>query len=80
MKMGEAVAKRMQECLSERGISVYKLARDTCLPVSTLRNLFNGHTKSPTLTLVFRICEGLGISVEEFLNSDYFKTENLDLD
>ena len=80
MTMGEAVAKRIRDCLSERGITVYRLAQNACLPTSTVWNLFNGHTKSPTLTILFRICEGLEISVEEFLNCEYFQTENLDLD
>ena len=80
MTMGEAVAKRIDQYLSERKITLYKLARNTCLPVSTLRNLYCGHTKSPTLALVFRIAEGLGVSPLEFLDCELFSPENIDLD
>lgn len=78
--MGEAVAKRIDEYLYMKGITLYRLAKDACLPVSTLQNLYRGHTKSPTLSLVFRIAEAMGITVEEFLSGPLFSYENLELD
>lgn len=80
MTMGIAVAKRIDEFLIERNISLYKLAKDACLPISTLQNLYRGHTKSPTLSLVFQIADTLGVSVAEFLDSPLFSYENLELD
>lgn len=80
MTMGEAVAKRIDEYIYPRGITLYKLAKDACLPIATLQNLYRGHTKSPTLTVIFKICEGLGISVQEFLTSDLFSPTVLELE
>lgn len=80
MTMGEAVAKRIDELLFERGWSLYKLSKDSYLPLSTLKNLYSKHTKSPTLTVVFKIAETFNITPIDFLNSDIFKNENLDID
>lgn len=78
MTMGEAVAKRIDELLFENGWSLYKLSKESCLPLSTLKNLYNGHTKSPTLSIVFKIAETFGITPIEFLDSEIFKLDNLE--
>lgn len=79
MKMGEAVAKRIDELLFERNMTLYKLAKNACLPISTLQNLYRGHTQSPTLSLVFKIADGLGITVNEFLSSPLFSLDDLEI-
>lgn len=78
MTMAEAVAKRIDELLFDRGWSLYKLSKESCLPMTTLKNLYNGHTKSPTLSLIFKISEALKITPLEFLNTPLFKNDELD--
>lgn len=78
MTMAEAVSKRIDELLFERGWSLYKLSKESCLPMTTLKNLYNGHTKSPTLSLIFKISEALKITPLEFLDTPLFKNDELD--
>ncbi len=80
MNMGIAVSKRLDEYLFEKDISLYKLAKESCVPLSTLQNLYRGHTKSPSVTLLFKITDALKISVAEFLDSPLFAPENIELD
>lgn len=80
MTVGEAVAKRIDFYLYERALTLYGLAQKACLPVSTLQNLYRGHTKSPTLTVILKLTEALEITVEEFLNDTLFSRDNLELD
>jgi DNA-binding helix-turn-helix protein len=80
MTMGEAVAKRIDEYLNIKGMSLYKLAKESGLPVSTLQNLYRRHTKSPTLTVIFKISLGLGVSVTDFLACEIFEPYSLELD
>lgn len=80
MTIGEAVAKRIDFYLCDKGISLYKLAKDACLPLSTLQNLYRGHTKSPTVTIIFKLIGALGVTVEEFFASPLFSPDNLELD
>lgn len=80
MTTGLATAKRINELLFERDWSLYKLSREACLPMSTLTNLYNGHTKSPTLALICKISEAFGITIIEFLDNPLFYQENLEVD
>lgn len=80
MTIGEAIVKRIDELLFERGWSLYKLAKESCLPLSTLKNLYTGHTKCPTLLVIYKISEAFGISPIQFLDCDLFNTNNLDLE
>lgn len=80
MTIAKAVANRIDEYLFSRGITLYKLAKDSELPIATLQNLYRGNTKSPTLTVIYKICIGLNISVSEFLESSFFDLSILELD
>ena len=77
--MAEAVCKRVSELMLERNWSLYRVAKESCVPESTLQNLFNKHTKSPTLTVVFRLADGFGMTYLEFLDSPIFRDENLEI-
>ena len=78
MTIGTATAKRLDEYLFARGITLYRLARDAGIPVATLQNLYRGHTKSPTLAVIFKICEALQITGQDFLDSPLFQDLELD--
>lgn len=80
MTLSNAVAKRIDEYLFSRGITLYKLAKDANLPVATLQNLYRGNSKSPTLAVLFKICAGLSVTVAEFLDSGFFDDSILELD
>ena len=72
MTIGTATAKRIDEYLFARGITLYRLARDAGIPIATLQNLYRGHTKSPTLAVIYKLCGALEITVQEFLDSPLF--------
>ncbi len=80
MTIAQAITKRIDGYLFDRGISLYRLAQDSGLPLATLQNLYRGHTKSPTLAVVYKICQGLNVSVTEFLSCEYFSSPLLELD
>ena len=75
---GELVSKRTNEILYSKGMSLYALAKKTNLPLSSLKNLYTKHTKSPTILLITKICDGLEISIQEFFDSPLFNKETLD--
>ena len=80
MTIGKAIAKRIDEYLFERGLTLYRLSKLSGVPIATLQNLYRGHTKSPTVSVLYKICEGLGISIQEFLNSELFCPAELELE
>lgn len=80
MTTGEAIAKRIDFYLGERGLSLYRLATDSGLPVSTLQNLYRGHTKSPTVTVVMKLTQALNVTMGEFFDDPLFSPDILELD
>ncbi len=80
MKISTVISKRIDEFLYSRGISLYKLAKDSALPVATLQNLYRGQTKTTSLTVVLKVCVGLGVSPTEFFDSPLFASPDLELD
>ena len=72
MNIGEAVRLRILELCEARGITVNKLSIICGITQSTLSNLVLGKNKSPTVSTVKKICDGLEITIRDFFNSPLF--------
>lgn len=66
---------RITALCQERNYSYYELAKRAGIPYSTLNTLYLKGT-NPSLTTLHRICEGLGITLQQFF-SDGEKTSEL---
>ena len=73
MTIGEAVRKRILELCQQRDISVNKLSGMSGLTQSTVNNIVSGRNNSTTISTIKKICDGLGITIEEFFCSDLFR-------
>lgn len=78
MKLNEAVSRRLQELLSERGMTQYQLSMQSGLPKSTIGNIVNCQYDSMKLRIIHEMCQGLGINLSEFFASDLFDENNLE--
>lgn len=78
MTINEAVTARLGDMIGEEKIRTPNLADKAGLPGYTVRNLKRQQTKSITLRSLYRLCDGLGVSVTEFLDSEHFDRKNLD--
>ena len=78
--ISEAVTIRLKELLEERGLSVYKLERRSAVSHDTLKSIMKGKTKGVNLKTLIVLSDGLGITVSEFLNSELFSYDNLNMD
>ena len=78
--ISEAVTIRLKELLDERGLSVYKLERRSAVSHDTLKSIMKGTTKGVNLKTLIALSDGLGITVSEFLNSELFSYDNLNMD
>ena len=63
----EKVLDRIQQLLTFNHWSLYKLAKASELPYSSLNNLFNRRT-CPTIATLEKICKGFNISLTDFFN------------
>lgn len=42
-------------------------------PPTTLKNIIHGNTVNPGIVTFAKLCDGLGITLNEFFSSDIFK-------
>ena len=77
MLLGEAVSARIKELCKERNLSQYGLYKRTGVPQSTLSTIINCKFPGMKLRIIYELCEGLEISLNEFFNSPLFDRENI---
>ena len=71
--IGEAVRMRILELCREHDISVNKLCSISGVTQSTVNNIVSGRNNSATVSTIKKLCDGLGISIEEFFDSELFR-------
>ena len=72
MTVGEAVRQRIIQLCHERNISINKLSGISGVTQSTVNNIVSGRNNSATVSTIKKLCDGLGITIDEFFHSDLF--------
>lgn len=73
MLIGEAVKLRILNLCKQRDISVNRLCTMSGVTQSTLNNLVSGRNNSLTISTIKKLCDGLGITIVEFFDSEEFR-------
>ena len=73
MNIGESVKERILELCREHDISVNKLSSMSGVTQSTVNNIVSGRNNSATVSTIKKLCDGLGITIEDFFNSELFR-------
>lgn len=68
------VKNRLLELLGERGMSIHKLATESAVAPSTIKNILYGKSSNPGIVTIKMLCDGFGISLTDFFNTDKFKS------
>lgn len=58
----------LRALLDARDITIRQFAKDTGLPFETLRRMYNDDTKQYQRDTIGRICEVLGVGIDELLS------------
>ena len=72
MTVGEAVRQRIIQLCQERDISINKLSSISGVTQSTVNNIVSGRNNSATVSTIKKLCDGLGITIDEFFHSELF--------
>ena len=72
MNVGEAVRSRILELCQERDITVNKLSSLSGVTQSTVNNIISGRNRSATISTIKKLCDGLGITIQDFFQSSLF--------
>lgn len=57
----------------KENISINKLCSMSGVTQSTVNNIVSGRNRSATISTIKKLCDGLGISIEDFFHSELFR-------
>ena len=80
MTVNDAVAKRVGELLQEKGLTQYRLEQLSGIQHGSMQCIMNGRNKTVTMSTVLMLAKGFDISLSEFLDSEIFLWENLQVE
>ena len=70
--MYEAVKNRILQLLGEKQMSIHRLAMESAVAPSSIKNILYGKSQNPKLITIKMICDGLGITLGEFFSTPEF--------
>jgi len=68
------VKNRLLSLCKERGMSIHKLAMESAVAPSTIKNVLYGKSQNPGIVTIKLLCDGLGITLTEFFDTYEFRT------
>ena len=69
-----AVKNRILYLLGEKRMSIHRLSTESAVAPSSIKNILYGKSKNPGIVTIKMLCDGLGISVTEFFNTEEFES------
>lgn len=80
MQLNEAIKIRLKNLMKEKNInSKYEVSCDAGINPSLLNDFFRSRTLYPRINTLYLICEGIGITLQEFFNDPIFNIENIEI-
>ena len=67
------VKNRLLKLLDEKNMSIHKLATESAVAPSTIKNILYGKSQNPGIVTIKMLCDGLGITLIEFFDTEDFK-------
>ena len=66
------VKNRLLELCEEKKMSIHKLATESAVAPSTIKNILYEKSKNPGIVTIKMLCDGFGISLIDFFNTKEF--------
>jgi len=67
-----AVKNRLLALCNEKRMSIHKLAMESAVPPSTIKNILYGKSQNPGIVTIKMLCDGMGISLIDFFDCPEF--------
>jgi len=74
MDMREAVAKRIMDLCRMKKMTPNALSYVAGVPQSTIKSILNNESKNPGVVTIKKLCDGLGVSIPDFFNTETFRS------
>ena len=72
MNTYEAVKNRILQLLGEKKMSIHKLAMESAVAPSSIKNILYGKSQNPGIVTLKMLCDGFGISLIDFFDTKEF--------
>lgn len=72
MNISQAVIKRIEELCKEKNLTINALSNISGVTQSTVNDIVKGTTYNAGIATIKKLCDGLGISIRDFFDSDLF--------
>ena len=69
-----AIKNRIFQLLEEKGMAIHKLAIESAVSPSTIKNILYGKSQNPGIVTIKMLCDGFGITLVEFFSTHEFET------
>ena len=73
MNTYQTVKNRILSLCEEKGITINKLATESGVAPSTIKNILYGKSQNPGIVTLKMLCDGLTITLSEFFDTKDFK-------
>ena len=73
MSVYHTVKNRILVLLEEKNMSIHKLAIESAVPPSSIKNILYGKSVNPGIATIKMLCDGFGISLIEFFDTEEFR-------
>lgn len=67
-----AVKERILRLCEEKKMSVHRLAMESAVPPSSIKNILYGKSRNPGIVTIKMLCDGFGITLTDFFGTDVF--------
>ena len=67
------VKNRILQLLGEKNMSIHRLAMESAVAPSSIKNILYGKSQNPGIVTLKMLCDGFGISLTDFFDTDEFK-------
>ena len=68
-----AIKNRILFLCEEKRITINKLATESGVAPSTIKNILYGKSQNPGIVTLKMLCDGLGITLTDFFDADVFR-------
>ena len=73
MDMYTAVKNRILELLGEKRMSIHRLAMESAVAPSSIKNILYGKSQNPGVITLKMLCDGFGVTIVDFFDTEIFK-------
>lgn len=77
MTFNEALAARINELLSEKGMTQYRLAMNSGVTAQNIDHIRRQRNQTNAVNIIYQIAQGFGMTLKEFFYSPLFDIENI---